>query len=146
MSFAACCQNYDLVELQASRFSEPQGPQVGKLLTQQPRAFGQSHLRNYKQQDSSDFEPTIGMFQKDGFQSLIVAFSGLPVVRRIEVEQGHCFRRAPHIHRVGLQGFDSEGFRLFCTVGVYLNSIAIAGHVLKQMGECRAIPDTRVER
>jgi hypothetical protein len=44
----------------------------------------------------------VRVFQEDRFQSLVVALSGFPIVRRIQVEQGHRFRLAPNIHGVGL--------------------------------------------
>ena len=86
MSFAACCQNYDLIELQASRFSQPEHPHVSELLTQQPRAFLQSNLRNDEQQKSSGLEPAIGMFKENEFQPLVIAFPCFPVVRRVKVQ------------------------------------------------------------
>lgn len=67
MSFAAACNDHDLFELHASRFREPEDPQIDKLLAQQPRAFRQSRLRNHEQQNASSLEPAIGVFQKDGF-------------------------------------------------------------------------------
>jgi hypothetical protein len=49
-------------------------------------------------------EPAIGMFEEDQFQSLVAALSRFPIIRRIQVEPGHCFRWAPHIHDVSLEG------------------------------------------
>jgi len=85
------------------------------------------------------------MLQKYRFQSLVVALASFPIVRRIQVEQGHGFRVAPDIHGVSLQSLDSQGSRLFYPIGIDFNSVTMRGHVLKNMSECRAIADTGIE-
>jgi hypothetical protein len=143
---ASGCKHNNLLELQARRLGESEDSQPSKLFAQQSRAFWQSQLWNHKKQHATRFEPAIGVFQKYGFQSLIVTLAKFPIVRRIQVEQRHRFRRATGIHRVGLEGFDSQASGLFGSIGVNLNSIAIAGHVLKQISECNAIADAGIER
>jgi hypothetical protein len=51
----------------------------------------------------------------------------------------HRFRRAPDIHRVGLESLDSQDSRLLCPIGIDLNSEPMDGYVSKQMTECHAI-------
>jgi hypothetical protein len=86
------------------------------------------------------------VFEEDQFQSLIVALSGFSIVRRVQVEQGHRFRRAPHIRRVRLQSFDSQGSCLFSPIGVELNAIAMSGYTMQQVSERHAISHAGVER
>ena len=85
------------------------------------------------------------MFQKDQFQSLVVALSGFPIVRRVQIEQGHGFRLAPDIHGVGLQSLDSQGSRLFGPIGVDLNAIAMSGYAMQQVSERHAISHAGIE-
>jgi hypothetical protein len=59
MSFAPSCQHHDLVELQTSRFSEPEDSQFRELLAQQSRALRQSQLRNDEDKNASSFEPAM---------------------------------------------------------------------------------------
>src|SRR5713226_9613228 len=86
------------------------------------------------------------MLQKYRFQSLVVALASFPVVRRIQVEQGHGFRVAPDIHGVSLQSLDSQGSRLLCPIGIDFNAVAMSLHILKQMSKCHTITDTGIER
>src|SRR6266852_9500541 len=85
------------------------------------------------------------MLQKYRFQSLVVALASFPIVRRIQVEQGHGFRVAPDIHGVSLQSLHSQGSRLLCPISVDFNAVAMSLHVLKQVGERHPIADTGVE-
>jgi hypothetical protein len=86
------------------------------------------------------------VFQEDQFQSLIVALSRFPIVRRVQIKEGHRFGLAPDIHRVGLQSLDSQGSRLFCPIGVDLNAIPVSGYAMQQVGERRAIANTGIKR
>src|SRR5258708_19520049 len=86
------------------------------------------------------------MFEEDQLQSLVVALCGFPIVRRIQVEQGHSFLLAPDIHGVGLQSLNSQGSRLFCPIGVDLNAITVSGYAMKQVSERHAISHARIER
>ena len=70
---------------------------------------------------------------------------GFPIVRRIQIKQGHSLRRAFHIHGVGLQSLDSESFRLFCPIGVDLDAIAISGYAMQQVSKCHAISHAGVD-
>src|SRR5450755_4387845 len=146
MSFTAGRQDRNLLVLYASWLSEPEHSQISELFAQQPRAFSQSRLWNHKQQNTAGPEPAIGVFQEDGFQSLVVIFPGFPVVRRIEVEHGHCFRLAPDIHGVRLQSLDSQCFRLFCPIGVDFNAVTMSCYVVKQVSERRSVADAGIER
>jgi hypothetical protein len=127
------------------RLREAEDAQISKLFAQQSRAFCQPQLWNYQEQHATRFKPVICVFQKYGFQPLIVALATFSIVRRIQVEQGNRIRRAPDIHRVALQSLSSQGTCLLCPVGVDLNSVAMDGYVSKQLTECHAISDTGIE-
>src|SRR5882762_5513169 len=85
------------------------------------------------------------MFKENKFQSLVIAFSGFPIVGRVQVEQGHRFRRAPDIHRVGLESLDSQGSRLLRPIDIDLNSEPMDSYIWKQMTECHTIAYARIE-
>src|SRR6266852_3329797 len=115
------------------------------MFAQQPRAFRQSQLRNHQEQHAPSLEPTVTVFQEDRFQSLVVALPGFPIVRRIQIKQGHGLRRASHIHNVGLQSLDPQSSRLFCPIGVDLDAIAMSGDAMQQVSERHAIPYAGIE-
>jgi len=85
------------------------------------------------------------VFQEDQFQPLIVAFSRFPIVRRVQIEQGQRFRWTPDIYRVRLQSLDSHGSCLFGPIGVDLDAIAMGGHIVEQVSECRSISHAGIE-
>jgi len=145
VSFAARCQHYDLPVLQASRLGEPEHSQIREMFAQQSGTFRQSQLRNHEKQHTTGLEPAITVFQKDQFQSLVVALSGFPIVGRVQIKQGHCFCRAPDIHGVSLQSLDSQRSRLVGPIGVDLDSIAMSGYAKKQVSERHAISHARIK-
>src|SRR5712671_2426231 len=115
------------------------------MFAQQPRTFRQSHLRNHEKQHATSLEPAIAMFEEDQFQSLIVALSGFPIVRRIQIKQGHRFGLAPDIHGVSLQSLDSQRSCLFGPIGIDLNAVAMSAYAIEQVSECHAIAHAGIE-
>jgi len=85
------------------------------------------------------------MLEEDQFQSLIIALSEFPIVRRIQEEQRHCFLRASRIHGVSLQSLDSQGARLFGPIGVDLDAIAMSGYAMQQASKRHAISHAGIE-
>src|SRR3981081_1640178 len=85
------------------------------------------------------------MFKENKFQSLVIALSGFPIVGRVQVEQGHRFRRAPDIHRVCLESLDSQGSLCLCPIDSALNSEPMDSDVWKQLTECHAIAYARID-
>jgi hypothetical protein len=65
--------------------------------------------------------------------------------RWIQVEHGHRFGLAPDIQGVGLQSLDSQGSRLFGSIGVDFNAIAMSGCAMQQVSERRSISRARIE-
>jgi len=61
------------------------------------------------------------------------------------MKQGHGFRRASHVHGVGLQSLDSQCSRLFCPIGIDLNAIAMSGYIVKQASESDAVADAGID-
>jgi hypothetical protein len=131
MSFAARRQDNDLLVFDASRFAEPEHSQLGKMFAQQAGALRQSQLWNHKEQHATCFKPTIRVFQKYRFQSLIAALPALPIVRRIQVEQRDAFRLTSHVRCVRLKSLDPQGFCLLSSIRVDFDSVAMGIHILK---------------
>src|SRR5208283_205398 len=145
MSLATGRKHHNLLVLQASRLGESEYAQVREVFAQQSCTFRQWQLGDDENQHAASLEPAIAVFKEDQFQSLIVALSGFPIVRRVQVEQGHRFRRAPDVHGVSLQSIDSQGSCLFEPIGVDLDAIAMSASALQQVSECHSVANTRIE-
>ena len=90
--------------------------------------------------------PAIRVFQKDALQALVIALPALPVVGRVQLEQGYTFPRTPDIHCIGLQRLDSQRSCLLRPVCVDLNCVRIGGRVAQQLRESHAITYARIKR
>lgn len=100
-------ENGNLFVLHTRSLREPVHGEIGKVLAQDPRADSQLGLWNYKHQDAAGLEPTISMFRKHQFQSLIIRLTGFQVVRRVEIKKRATLCRAAHIHGIRLQSVDA---------------------------------------
>src|SRR5208282_6619393 len=76
---------------------------------------------------------------------MVVALPGFPIVGRVQIKQRHRLRLAPDIHGVSLQSLDSQGSRLFGSIGIDLNAIAMGGYAMQQVSECHAISQAGIE-
>jgi hypothetical protein len=59
-------------------------------MAQEKDYFKKTLSPDHEYQHAAGFEPAIGMFQEQQFQSLIVALSRFPIVRRIQIKERHC--------------------------------------------------------
>src|SRR6516162_1016084 len=117
-------QDSDLIEPHGFRGSQPIHSYVAKMFSQQSRARLYPGLRNHENKHAFALKPSISMLQKDQFQSFVLPLTVLPIVRRVEIEQGHGFRGAADVQRVGMQNIDPKISSLLGSMCVDLNAIS----------------------
>ena len=85
------------------------------------------------------------MLQKYQLQPLVICLSDFKVIGRIEVDQRKSFYETAHIHRVRVEGLNTQCSRLFRSIGVNLNSVSMSCCAFEQLRKCHAIPNTRIK-
>jgi hypothetical protein len=103
-------------------------------------------LRDNKGQYTFALEPAVGVLQEDQFQSFVLSLPVFPIVRWVQVEQGHRLRTATDVECIGVQHLNSQSPGLRRSMCVDLDSIPQPMVGSEKCCECGPISNAGIER